>query len=74
MPGSNLGAVRGTSLLIENLDCGPAQDLSIHDLSQKSWQQLEVNEAKFFRQQPVCGLSINEGGGKTIIFGGSGIN
>lgn len=71
MPGANLGAVRGASLLIEYLDCG--SESSIGDLPSKEWVSLEVNNQSFFRQQPVCGLSIAEGN-KTIIFGGSGVN
>lgn len=66
-----MGAVRGTSLLIEYMDCGPSADLLLHDIKERSWQSLEVSDQRFFRQQPVCGLNVTE---KTIIFGGSGVN
>lgn len=82
MPGANPGAVRGTSLLIDYLDCGPTQDFNTKQIDQasygaplarKNWESLEVKDPSFFRAQPVCGFSVSEGN-KVIIFGGQSVS
>ena len=52
MPGTNLGASKASSgsLLIDYLDCGPANEISPSTLILKQWVQLEVNNPSFYRQ------------------------
>jgi hypothetical protein len=59
MPGSNQGAVRGSSLTVDYLDTGAISEFNPseiktaaygHVMCKKNWESFEVKDSMFFKQ------------------------
>lgn len=82
LPGQNVGAQKGNSVLVDYLDTGATQDYTgQHEsvqygmqIAKRSWESLEVRDAVFCRQMPSCGFVSNDGVNWIITFGGQGVN